>query len=104
MFLNQDFTWETKIQCNYSKQDPTQPPSNDDQDVANESPPEIRDKEKPKIDGVENDPAEAGEKDPPRTVTTGATSAAAVTIKNNLDVQTVTIGILFHYSKNLKQK
>ena len=36
------------------------------------------------------------DKDPPRTLTTGATSAAAVTIKNNPDaIQTLTVGKKF---------
>ena len=79
----------------FNAQDPTQPPHEDDAGEGHddEIPPESKDNEnKKKGGGVDEGGAcgqEKGEK--PATVTTGATSGAANTIKNNLD-NTITVG------------
>ena len=72
--------------------DPTQPIHEDDPGDADEAPPEQKEKEKKKKPGAEGENGEQADNDPPKTITTGATSAAAGTIQNNLDIQTVTAG------------
>merc|ERR1712107_354539 len=82
-----------------SNKDPTQPPHEDDAGEGHddEIPPESKDNEnKKKGGGVDEGGAggqEKGEK--LATVTTGATSGAANTIKNNLD-NTITVGAPSH--------
>ena len=75
-------------------QDPTQPTKDDDPGDTEESS-RSKDKEgdKERQEGGDGEAgAAAGDKDPPTTITTGATSARAVTIMNNPDALTPTVG------------
>jgi len=92
LFHRQGFSYDYVFDWNLMKNDPTQPPHEDDPGDADESPPEQKEKEKKKKPGAEGENGEHADNDPPKTITTGATSAAAGTIKNNLDNQTVTAG------------
>ena len=57
------------------------------------SPSKDKEGEKERQEGADGEAgAAAGDKDPPTTITTGATSARAVTIMNNLDAKTPTVG------------
>lgn len=80
-------------------QDPTQPPLEEEPgDPDGDKPPECKEKEtKMKVGGgAAGASAEAVDNaDKPTTPTTGATSAAANTIKNNLD-NTITVGAPSH--------
>ena len=80
-------------------QDPTQPPLEEEPgDPGGDKPPECKEKEtKNKVGGgAEGASAEAVDNaDKPTTPTTGATSAAANTIKNNLE-NTITVGAPSH--------
>ena len=58
------------------------------------SPSKDKEGEKERQEGADGEAgAAAGDKDPPTTITTGATSARAVTIMNNLDAKTPTVGM-----------
>ena len=85
-----------KYPANYKLlcQDPTQPSKDDDPgDTVESSPSKDKEGDKERAEGGEGEAgAGAGDKDPPTTITTGATSARAVTIMNNPDAKTPTVG------------
>jgi len=91
LFHRQGFSYDYVFDWNLMKNDPTQPPHVDEPGVAAECPPEQKEKEQEgaRSEGVAG--GGAGDRDLPTTdgVTTGATSAVAITIKNNPDTQTL---------------
>jgi len=97
LFHRQGFSYDYVFDWNLMKNDPTQPAIDDDKGELTESPPNDSPKDKKKKEPGEAETEVPCDKDPPRTLTTGATSAAAVTIKNNPDaIQTLTVGEVSH--------
>jgi len=93
LFHRQGFSYDYVFDWNLMKNDPTQPPKDDDPGDTEESS-RSKDKEgdKERQEGGDKEAgAAARDKDPPTTITTGATSARAVTIMNNPDALTPTV-------------